>query len=254
MAATWVRTRRDRVAALEAAEEDRAVQDDVLAQGLGQQLEVLGFGGAAEGVRLGHRHHFTRPGILAPCRATASTRAISTSLGATGPALGRQAEHAALPAQRRPDRRQGRPGAGPAADHHRPQVGPAAHRAGRLPRRRRALRRDQHQRRQRQGPGLVAQPARRTPRPRSRSAASSDPVRARIAEGEERADLWRRHNEQYAGFDDYEEKLDRETAVIVLEPRQAYGRPSSRRAASAPRAGAAASSACCSRSGGSARG
>ena len=45
------------------------------------------------------------------------------------------------------------------------------------------------------------------------------PVRGRVAAGEERADLWRRHNEQYAGFDDYDEKLDREPAVIVLEPR-----------------------------------
>jgi F420H(2)-dependent quinone reductase len=45
------------------------------------------------------------------------------------------------------------------------------------------------------------------------------PVRARVAEGEERADLWRRHNEQYAGFDDYQVKLDREASVIVLEPR-----------------------------------
>lgn len=45
-------------------------------------------------------------------------------------------------------------------------------------------------------------------------------VRARIAEGEERADLWSRHNEQYAGFDDYEAKLDREISVIVLEPRR----------------------------------
>jgi deazaflavin-dependent oxidoreductase (nitroreductase family) len=43
-------------------------------------------------------------------------------------------------------------------------------------------------------------------------------VRARIAEGEERAELWRRHNEQYAGFDYYETKLDREIAVFVLEP------------------------------------
>jgi deazaflavin-dependent oxidoreductase (nitroreductase family) len=43
-------------------------------------------------------------------------------------------------------------------------------------------------------------------------------VRARIAEGEERAGLWRRHNEQYAGFDDYQVKLDREASVIVLEP------------------------------------
>ncbi len=43
-------------------------------------------------------------------------------------------------------------------------------------------------------------------------------VRARIAEGEERADLWRRHMEQYSGWDYYESKLDREPAVFVLEP------------------------------------
>jgi F420H(2)-dependent quinone reductase len=45
------------------------------------------------------------------------------------------------------------------------------------------------------------------------------PVRARVAEGEERADLWRRHNEQYGGFDFYETKLEREISVFVLEPR-----------------------------------
>ena len=44
-------------------------------------------------------------------------------------------------------------------------------------------------------------------------------MRARIAEGEERAGLWRRHNAQYAGFDDYEARTDREIAVFVLEPR-----------------------------------
>jgi deazaflavin-dependent oxidoreductase (nitroreductase family) len=46
-------------------------------------------------------------------------------------------------------------------------------------------------------------------------------VRARPAEGEERTDLWRRHNEQYAGFDDYKEVLpdDRPITVYVLEPR-----------------------------------
>ena len=46
-------------------------------------------------------------------------------------------------------------------------------------------------------------------------------VRARVAEGEEREDLWRKHIEQYAGFDDYKEKLDpdREISVFVLEPR-----------------------------------
>lgn len=46
-------------------------------------------------------------------------------------------------------------------------------------------------------------------------------VRARPAAGEERADLWRKHNEQYAGFDDYKEVLrgDRPITVYVLEPR-----------------------------------
>lgn len=44
-------------------------------------------------------------------------------------------------------------------------------------------------------------------------------VRARIAEGEERAELWRRSNEQYAGFDDYESRTTRPIAVFVLEPR-----------------------------------
>lgn len=45
------------------------------------------------------------------------------------------------------------------------------------------------------------------------------PVRARRAAGEERAELWRAHNVQYAGFDDYDEKLQREPSVWVLEPR-----------------------------------
>jgi deazaflavin-dependent oxidoreductase (nitroreductase family) len=44
-------------------------------------------------------------------------------------------------------------------------------------------------------------------------------VRARVAEGEERADLWRRHNEQYSGFDEYDAELEREPKVFVLEPR-----------------------------------
>jgi len=43
-------------------------------------------------------------------------------------------------------------------------------------------------------------------------------VRARIAEGEERTALWRRHMEQYSGWDYYESKLDREITVFVLEP------------------------------------
>jgi F420H(2)-dependent quinone reductase len=44
-------------------------------------------------------------------------------------------------------------------------------------------------------------------------------VRARIADGEERAELWRRMNEQYAGFDDYRERTSRDIRVFVLEPR-----------------------------------
>jgi deazaflavin-dependent oxidoreductase (nitroreductase family) len=44
-------------------------------------------------------------------------------------------------------------------------------------------------------------------------------VRARVAEGEERAELWRRSNEQYAGFDDYEARTGRDIALFVLEPR-----------------------------------
>jgi F420H(2)-dependent quinone reductase len=46
-------------------------------------------------------------------------------------------------------------------------------------------------------------------------------VRARLAEGEERADLWRRHSEQYSGWDYYESKLDREVGVFVLDPAEA---------------------------------
>jgi F420H(2)-dependent quinone reductase len=45
------------------------------------------------------------------------------------------------------------------------------------------------------------------------------PVRARVAGGEERADLWRRMTEQYPGFDDYDERTDRDIFVFVLEPR-----------------------------------
>jgi deazaflavin-dependent oxidoreductase (nitroreductase family) len=44
------------------------------------------------------------------------------------------------------------------------------------------------------------------------------PVRARVAEGDERAELWREMNEQYGGFEDYRARTDREIAVFVLEP------------------------------------
>jgi F420H(2)-dependent quinone reductase len=48
-------------------------------------------------------------------------------------------------------------------------------------------------------------------------------MRARIAEGEERAELWQAMNDQYGGFDDYEERTARDIAVFVLEPRQQTG-------------------------------
>jgi deazaflavin-dependent oxidoreductase (nitroreductase family) len=44
-------------------------------------------------------------------------------------------------------------------------------------------------------------------------------VRARVTEGEERAELWRKMNSQYAGFDDYEAHTTRSIAVFALEPR-----------------------------------
>lgn len=45
------------------------------------------------------------------------------------------------------------------------------------------------------------------------------PVKARIAEGDERAGLWKKVNEGYSGFDQYAERTDRDIAVFVLEPR-----------------------------------
>ena len=45
------------------------------------------------------------------------------------------------------------------------------------------------------------------------------PVRARVAVGDERAELWRLANEVYADFDTYQLTADREIPVIVLEPR-----------------------------------
>jgi deazaflavin-dependent oxidoreductase (nitroreductase family) len=44
-------------------------------------------------------------------------------------------------------------------------------------------------------------------------------VRARVAEGSERAEMWRRMNEQYGGFEDYRARTDRDIRVFVLEPR-----------------------------------
>ncbi|MGH2831893.1 MAG: nitroreductase family deazaflavin-dependent oxidoreductase [Solirubrobacteraceae bacterium] len=44
-------------------------------------------------------------------------------------------------------------------------------------------------------------------------------VRARVAEGPEREEVWRAMNELYAGFEDYETNVSREISVFVLEPR-----------------------------------
>jgi len=44
-------------------------------------------------------------------------------------------------------------------------------------------------------------------------------VQARIAQGDERADLWRRFNEHYSGFDDYASNVTRDIRLFVLEPR-----------------------------------
>jgi deazaflavin-dependent oxidoreductase (nitroreductase family) len=44
-------------------------------------------------------------------------------------------------------------------------------------------------------------------------------MRARIAEGDERAELWQAMNEEYAGFDDYEQRTSRDIALFVLEQR-----------------------------------
>jgi deazaflavin-dependent oxidoreductase (nitroreductase family) len=45
------------------------------------------------------------------------------------------------------------------------------------------------------------------------------PVRARVAEPDERAELWPRLVEVYADFDNYQSWTDREIPVVVLEPR-----------------------------------
>lgn len=44
-------------------------------------------------------------------------------------------------------------------------------------------------------------------------------VTARVAEGDEREELWRRMNMLYSGFDDYKKRTDRDIKLFVLEPR-----------------------------------
>lgn len=45
------------------------------------------------------------------------------------------------------------------------------------------------------------------------------PVKARVAEGQEREAIWERQKQAWPTFADYEEKTDRVIPVIVLEPR-----------------------------------
>jgi F420H(2)-dependent quinone reductase len=45
------------------------------------------------------------------------------------------------------------------------------------------------------------------------------PVTARVAEGEERAELWESFTRQYSGFDDYRAATQRKIRVFVLERR-----------------------------------
>jgi deazaflavin-dependent oxidoreductase (nitroreductase family) len=45
------------------------------------------------------------------------------------------------------------------------------------------------------------------------------PVRASVADGDERERLWKHMTEVWPDYDDYQEKTDREIPVVVLEPR-----------------------------------
>lgn len=44
------------------------------------------------------------------------------------------------------------------------------------------------------------------------------PVRARVAQGEERERIWEKHKRAYPGFAEYEKTANREIPVVILEP------------------------------------
>ncbi len=46
----------------------------------------------------------------------------------------------------------------------------------------------------------------------------TEPVRARVATGEERSAIWTTQKERFPGFADYERQTDREIPVVILEP------------------------------------
>jgi deazaflavin-dependent oxidoreductase (nitroreductase family) len=45
------------------------------------------------------------------------------------------------------------------------------------------------------------------------------PVRARVAQGEERERIWEQQKRDYPGFAEYERKMTRQIPVVILEPR-----------------------------------
>ena len=45
------------------------------------------------------------------------------------------------------------------------------------------------------------------------------PVRARVAEADERPRLWKLATDAYSGYSDYQSRTDREIPLVVLEPR-----------------------------------
>ena len=207
----------DDLASLETAEEDRTMEDDVLAQRVGEQVEVLRFGSLAEGMRVGHR-----PSLYAwNTRDVLKDRTIahiSNSLGArglrwagkfnvplyrlSGGRVGGKVGRAPVLLLTTTGRKSGQPRTAPVvylADGENVVVINTNAGNARVPA---------------WSLNLQANPKAEVEVGRKRYE-----VHARIATGEERDDLWRRHNEQYAGFDDYQEKLDREASVVVLEPR-----------------------------------
>jgi deazaflavin-dependent oxidoreductase (nitroreductase family) len=46
------------------------------------------------------------------------------------------------------------------------------------------------------------------------------PVRARVADREERERLWPEVVKAYGGYEDYQRRTDREIPLVILEPRQ----------------------------------
>ncbi len=91
--------------------------------------------------------------------------------------------------------------------------GAAAHRPGRLPGRRQEPGGDRLQRRHTTSTPAWSLNLKANPAAEVEVGRDKRQVRARIAEGEERADLWSKHNDQYSGFDEYEARTTRDIAL-----------------------------------------